>query len=194
MLRIASADTLFVVLVLAGAGCCPSDPQTGQSVQRGDAALARVPPPATTAPAAEPPVGRLGLPLGTVAEIRATVVAGRDLHDKGHQGQYLLRVTHVNGAALPGQRLMEFTVPFGRARLAPDEFELYELQHGERAKSLDSDQVAALEAGYVGREVRLAAYETGRFDGIPANLPSDVGSWQDRAFAFRTSLMVLAER
>ena len=51
-----------------------------------------------------------------------------------------------------------------------------------------------LEAGYVGREVRLAAYETGRFDGIPANLPSDVGSWQDRAFAFRTSLVVLAER
>jgi hypothetical protein len=40
----------------------------------------------------------------------------------------------------------------------------------------------------------LDAYETGRFDGIPKNMPRDLMLWQDRGFAFRTSLVVVAER
>jgi hypothetical protein len=195
MPRIASADVLFVALLLAGAGCCPSDHQTGQSVQRADVALARVPPPATTRPAAEPPVGVLGLPLGTVARIRAVVVAGRDLHDKGHSAQFLLRVTEVNGRELADQPLCEFGVPaFLRKNLARTHDELYEMKHGKKAGELSGKQMEALERGYVGREFTLDAYETGGFSGIPKNMPDDVMQWQDRGFGFHTSLVVLAER
>jgi hypothetical protein len=140
---------------------------------------------------ARPPVGALGLPLGTVAEIRATVVRGGDMYDKIDVGRYFLRVSHVNGRALPDQPLLEFYVGPGSAALAPNVSELYELKHHAKAPSLDARQVAALEAGYVGREVRLSAYETGQFEGTPTNLP---GAWQDRPFHFHNSLVVLAER
>src|SRR5947207_15291441 len=73
-------------------GCaCPCDNARRPATTEPER-LHRAQQPATTAPWDQPPVGALGLPLGTVAEVRATVVAGRDLGDKGHSAQYLLRV------------------------------------------------------------------------------------------------------
>ena len=152
-------------------------------------------PPPTTGPAAQPPIGALGLPLGTVAEIRATVVPGSSLGDKGHQGVYLLRVTHVNGRELPDPPLIEFGVPaYLRKGLARTPFELYEMKYHREAPELDDKQTARLEQGYVGKEFHLTAYETGRYSGIPQNMPRDIPLWQDRGFHFSTSLAVVAER
>ena len=154
-----------------------------------------VAPPATTAPSAQPPVGALGLPLGTVADLRATVVAGSSLRDKRHSYQYLLRVTHVNGRDLPDPPLIEFGVPAHlRKGLARTPFELYEMKHARPARELDDKQIARLEQGYVGKEFHLTAYETGGYSGIPHNMPDDVPLWQDHGFHFSTSLIVVAER
>ena len=107
----------------------------------------------------------------------------------------LLRVSEVDGRPLPQLPVMEFSVPsFVDVELANDNFDLYELKNWTRAGSLDSAQIEELQKGYVGKQVRLAVYETGGYSGIPDNLPHDVPSWQDHGFGFSTRLIVLAER
>ena len=114
---------------------------------------------------------------------------------KQYQSSYLLRVTQVNGHSLARPPVMEFSVPgFVSVKLANDDFDLYELKTGTKTGRLDSAQIADLQKGYVGKQVRLAMYETGEYSGIPHNLPEDVPVWPDRAFGFSTSLVVLAER
>jgi hypothetical protein len=177
--------TLFFCAACA-AGCGSTRPP---QVERPPA------PPATSRPVLRTPIGALGLPLGTVAEIRVTVFAGRELRMKRYDGEYLLRVTHVNGNELSEPQFVEFGVPaFLRKGLARTPHELYEIRHGRKAASLDDRQIERLERGYVGKEFKLTAYETGRFDGIPSNWPSDVPMWADHGFGFSTSLVVLAER
>jgi hypothetical protein len=41
----------------------------------------------------KPVIGMLGLPLGTTAELQATVVSGDSLRTKQDEGEYLLMVT-----------------------------------------------------------------------------------------------------
>ena len=138
-------------------------------------------------------LGSLGLPLGTVANIRATLISGDELHEKGYSGKYLLRVNEVDGRTLPNPQVLEFS-GFGSAHLARDPFELYEMKTGQKAGQLDSDQIRKLEKGHVGKEVRLAVYETGGFSGLPHSpLPPGALIWQDHAWAFSTWLIVLAE-
>jgi hypothetical protein len=142
-----------------------------------------------------PVVGELGVPLGTVVEVEATVVAGRELRVKGLSSLYLLEVTHVNGRSLTEPQMMEFAVPpWISASLANDNLDLHEMKTGQKAGSLDGDAIEELERGYVGKRVRVAVYEVGRFTGIPRNLPDDVPVWADVGFWFRSSLIVVAER
>lgn len=142
-----------------------------------------------------PVVGALGVPLGTVTEIRARVVAGRELRAKAYEGAYLLRVMEVDGRPLAPPPVMEFHVPrFVSVKLASDHFALHELKTGSATGRLDSARIGELEKDYVGKEMRLVVYEVGEYSGIPGNLPADVPVWADRGFGFRTSLVVLAER
>jgi hypothetical protein len=140
-------------------------------------------------------VGGLGLPLGTVAEIEAEVIAGSSLRSKEFVSDYLLKVTQVNGTKLERPPILRFSVS-GRAsvKLANHTFSLYEMKHGKKASVLNSEQIAELERGYVGRKVRLVVYESGGFHGIPRNLPKGVRGGAGTAFQFSTSLAVLAER
>ena len=144
----------------------------------------------------QPPViGALGIPLGTVAEIRASVVAGSETGTKQHDGSYLLRVTEVDGRPIAAAPVLEFSIrPFVQVKLANNDFGLYELKTGTKAGELDSVEIRKLQKGCVGKQVRLVVYETGGYSGIPSNLPKDVMAWSDRGFGFSTSLVVLAER
>ena len=176
-------------------GCGSREPPPRREQPPGLPMIGATAPPATTAPSVQPPIGALGIPLGTVVDIRAVVVAGESLRMKQYQGEYLLRVTHVDGRALAEPRLCEFGVPaFLRKNLAHTPFELYEMKHGRRARELDDKEIARLERGYVGKEFKLTVYETGQFGGIPKNWPADVPLWADVGFGFSTSLVVLAER
>ena len=142
-----------------------------------------------------PIIGELGIPLGTTAELAGEIVSGRELREKALDSLYLLRITHVNGKALRDSPTLSFSVAaIARAELAADAFSLYELKTGKRTTQLNDAQIRQLERGYVGRRVRVAAYETGKFVGIPGNLPRDIPVWADRAFHFANSLMVVAER
>lgn len=142
-----------------------------------------------------PVVGLLGLPLGTVAEVQATIIAGSELRMKAYDGIYLLRVTQVAGRQLDTPVNIEFTVrPFGDAKLPREASALYEMKTGNKATQLDSKEISELEKAYVGTQKRLLAFETGGYSGIPRDLPRNIFSWQDHSFAFLTSLIVLEER
>ena len=135
-------------------------------------------------------IGLLGQPLGVVTRVDGTIVDGASLHDKVHASSYLLRVERVAATRLPEPVVMEFS---GDAELGlPTEtFALYAWRTGKKAKSLDSDEIAKLNEGYVGSSVSVYAYETGRFGGVPACLPQGTPLWQDRGFSFRSSLVVV---
>lgn len=137
-------------------------------------------------------IGQLGLPLGTVCEVEATIINGDDLRTKAQAGRYLLRIETVRGISLEEKPIMEFSGAPGSSPPPASAFELYEEKHGEKAKSLTSVQIAELNKGYVGSRRKLMVYETGGFRGSP-KLPSGYGGWADVAFAFRTEVAVLED-
>lgn len=137
-------------------------------------------------------IGELGVPLGTVVEINATIVAGRTLGWKDIEIDYLLKVTRVGTNSISKPPTCEFyTHSWDDLKIARDEFSLYELKNGKKAENLSNKQVAELERGYVGRAYHLLVYEEGMFTGIPEGLPKGYMVWQDRSFGFRSHLIVL---
>lgn len=140
-------------------------------------------------------IGHLGISLGTVAEIETEVVAGRELRSKYYSNRYLLRIHKVDDQTLERPVMMVFSVfpavNTTNIGLARNSFELHRLKTDKKARSLNTEQITELEKGYVGKRMRFYAYETGRFDGLPHNLPPTVNIWQDRGFGFHTHLIVL---
>jgi hypothetical protein len=132
------------------------------------------------------------LPLGTVVEINAVIVAGRSIEAKEFMGAYLLKVTKVASNTVPKPPNCEFqTYSWDDVKIANNHFSLYELKKGKKTGHLSDSQIAELERGYVGHSYRLLAYEEGVYSGVPANLPEDYLIWQGHAFDFRTHLVVL---
>jgi len=134
-------------------------------------------------------IGELGVPLGTVTEIDASIVSGRSLGSKGLTSDYLLKVTKVGTNSIAKSPTCRFQTH--DVKIASDVFALYELKNGKKPGTLSNTQITELERGYVGRAFHLLAYEEGMFTGVPQNLPADSVSWQDEAFGFRSHLIVL---
>jgi len=130
-------------------------------------------------------LGALGEPLGVVMTLEGTIVDGASLHDKRHQGSYLLRVDSVAGHPVEQPVVMDFSGP-----LPNNDFALYEWKTGKKTGTLDEAQIADLKVGYVSMRVVVYGYETGGFGGVPKCLPRDE-IWQDTNFGFHTSLVVL---
>ena len=136
-------------------------------------------------------VGRLGLPLGHVMKIDATVMSGDATRVKRNAGMYLLNVVTVDGKELPKPVLIHFeVVPGSNAPLANDSDSLYELKIGQKVRGPRSADRKELEAGYVNSRVHLSVYETGCFNGIPEK--SNIGI-QGPSFSFQTRLCVIEQ-
>jgi len=104
-------------------------------------------------------------------------------------------VTHVNGEPLATPVNLRFrTAPGAAVNLARDGFELHELKTGKKTGMLTDMQIGALEEGYLGKTIKLTAYEVGGFSGIPRILPEGTVVWADVGFHFSTSLVILRER
>jgi hypothetical protein len=135
-------------------------------------------------------IGVLGHPIGVVAKMEATVVAGASLRDKEHRGSYLLRVDAVGGEALTPPVLIEFRAGYGLG-LATEIFALAEMKTGKKTGSLGDPEIAKLEEGYVGSHVTVYAYEEGWFVGLAACWPRESGVPQTRDFGYFSKLMVV---
>jgi hypothetical protein len=117
-----------------------------------------------------PVLGALGIPLGSVARVRAVLTTG---NSKDDADRYRLRVTRVDTRDLSEPVELDFTLAPGAHAILP--------------------RVRESEPDYVGRQVDLIAYETGAFSGIPTRGLEGYANWQGRAFHFTTSLEVLEE-
>jgi hypothetical protein len=138
-------------------------------------------------------IGELGVPLGKVVAIEAEIISGDSLKYKSTSGQYLLKVISVDGTKLKQPPLMFIgRCPATTIDMPCNHFELYKFREGKDAKRLDSEMIKKLEKGLVGKKLKLRAYESGGFHGIP-NLPSGAMDWQDVGFGFSTHLVLLDE-
>jgi hypothetical protein len=79
------------------------------------------------------PVGRLGVPLGTVVRVSGEAIDGSALKLKGAEGKILLRITTVNGRALSNTPAFYFErAPSSLKPPAPGEkFDYYVHEYGE---------------------------------------------------------------
>lgn len=140
-------------------------------------------------------IGELGIPLGQIAQIEATIISGDSSQMKAYQGRYLLKVTTVDGKTLGAESVFEFSkTPGSQSELASTDFELFELKTGKKAEQLTAEQITKLREGYLGTRLSLLAYESGGFSGIPKNWPKDMMPWQGQTFHFGTRLMVVGEQ
>lgn len=134
-------------------------------------------------------IGRLGLPLGTVTMIEATIVDGDSLGTKPYGDTYLLRVTRVSQNTLASPPVMRFTARY--CDLPNERSERYQQLYGDEPRVGTGGAVrSALDSNYVGRSYTLLAYEVGVFQGTPDNLPTRY-TWQDYGWFFHTSLVVI---
>ena len=117
--------------------------------------------------------GYLGVSLGKCVSIRASIEKGVA---KGSSGSYLLNVTQVDERVLPSPVECKFHIhQFATedVAIAKDSFGLHKLLTGKDTGKLMGEEIASLEKGYIGKEVTLVAYETGRFLGTPSGLSKD---------------------
>ena len=149
-------------------------------------------------------VGRIGVHLGKAVVIDVVVAADDQSGSKASEGHYFLQVKTVDGVPLKTKVFMQFEVrggnlhgddPFGGGSFSipTNSFELYRLKNGRNAKELSSNEIRELEKGFIGKQYKLLAYETGMFSGIPKALPTNYPVWQDRGFSFSSYLVVLGE-
>ena len=107
-------------------------------------------------------VGRLGVPLGTVVSIEATVISGADLHyrDLRLSTMRFLRVDSVDGVPVENPPVMHFGV-------YPDP-ESYSVPIDPEEARIQSDRVKmkSPEHAPIGTKFTLFAFESG---GTPAN-------------------------
>lgn len=149
-------------------------------------------------------VGRIGVHLGKAVVVDVVVAADDRSGTKASEGRYFLQVRNVDGVPLKSRVFMPFEVrggnldgddPFGGGgfSIPTNSFELYRQKNGRNAKELSSNEIRELEKGFIGRNYKLLAYETGMFSGVPKGLPKNYPVWQGRGFSFSTHLVVLGE-
>lgn len=155
-------------------------------------------------------VGRLGVPLGTVVEVAATVgeVSGGG---SVRPFSYELIVAKVGDARLAVPERFRFEVAAANfARLVASHSEMDALvrvmtTEGEKqivsgGEAVTMPPISAAEAErfpkeYVGSVRRLLVFESGTWGGAPKNWPAEFGLIAPREnFEFRTILHVIAER
>ena len=141
-----------------------------------------------------PVIGELGIPLGSPAAIKAVIVDGATLKDKIHSESYLLEVIEVNGSNMEKRPVLEFSLRHSLdVDLAANNAQLINKFGGEGNNGRGEDIVPSLKTNYVGKEVNLLVYETGKFSGVPNDLPDNAPLWQDEGFGFRSTLEVLLQ-
>jgi hypothetical protein len=135
-------------------------------------------------------IGALGVPLGTLVEIEATVMEGQrtESFGKSEDGRYRLRVTKVNR----GELAEPVALLFQSAESLPATLgALMKQKTGAWPRDPLGNDAVECERGYVGTKHILLAYETPKDLGLPQN-PSGFPRTivQGRGSKFRTELVI----
>ena len=140
--------------------------------------------------------GALGLPLGTVAEVEATIVDGASIPRRMDlQSTFLLSVEKINGKQLAAPLLFQFSAPFRSVKLISSHGELGTIDNRlSDVPKLGEKEAEVVKRRYVGSRYKLAAFEKGEVGSRPDILPEDVPPWSDWRPYFHTYLVVIALR
>ena len=134
-------------------------------------------------------IGKIGLPMGTVAKINAVIINGAETGCKGDCGSYLLKVLSVGGNTLTNSVLMSFMDSTGK--IPNEAFGRAKQVFGKKVESLTDADIDKINRNFVGRSLWLLAYENGEFSGQPNALPADFPIPQDIGFSFQTQLTIV---
>ena len=134
---------------------------------------------------------KLGIPFGTIVKLEAEIYDGDKLHMKVYEGEYLLKINHVNGKMMKAPIILTFTDETGT--LADHDFGLYKLIYKKNANSLSDVQISKMKKKYVGKRLTLMAYETGHFIGIPTGYFNYRPIRADVGFHFEHYLVVVSD-
>jgi len=135
-------------------------------------------------------ITKLGIPFGTIAKLEAEIYDGGSLRMKAYEGAYLLKINYINEKKIKGAIVLPFTDETGT--LANDDFSLYKLIYKKKTDSLGEAQLNKMKEKYVGKKLRLMAYETGHFTGIPKGYFKYRPIRADVGFFFENYLVVVA--
>ena len=133
-------------------------------------------------------IGKLGIPLGKLVEMRATIIEGEGKMDST---RYFLKVTSIAGNPLKEPVVIRFC-SFPRSPFPTNCFELYEQKKKQKAGNITQEVRKALEKDYIGTEVQFLGFESGAFMGLPEGVPHP-GTWQSPDFHFISELMIFSE-
>jgi len=133
---------------------------------------------------------KLNIPFGTIAKLDVEIYDGDNLHRKGDQGTYLVKINSVNDKQQIDTLLMTFEDE--TEQLASENFALYKLVYGKKANSISNMQIDKMKKNYVGKKLTLMAYETGRFTGIPKDYFKYRPEVADKGFHFENYLVIVS--
>jgi hypothetical protein len=141
-------------------------------------------------------IGVLGVPLGTVVEIEATIVSGNDVPENSPNMDraFFLSVAKVGETILPQPKVIGFSVPFSAVNLPVSYDDLPSSKNVSLNPSELKDALRREIRQYVGSRHRLVVYEAGRIDGVPKSIPEDCMVWAGRVFGYEPYLVVLKTR
>jgi hypothetical protein len=145
-----------------------------------------------------PVIGVLGVPLGTVVEVEAEIVAEPEPHvpPEAHLWRFFLRIHKVNGEDAQDCTPISFST-YGLVGWSEDPAPL-SLMSFEMTRKRDrqtAEEREAIRVRFVGRKYRLFVYETGGFYGLPVeSTPMHIEDGSGERFRFQPRLSVLFER
>lgn len=134
---------------------------------------------------------RLNYPFGTILKMDVEIFDGDELHLKGREGKYLFKIIRVEDSILNDPLLIPFEDETG---LFPtDDFELYEHLNDKTTGSISSDEAAKMKLHYAGKRFRIAAYESGKFTGLPDGYNEYLDERTGKNFHFENYLIVISK-
>ena len=135
--------------------------------------------------------GRLNYPFGTILKLDVEIVDGDDLQLKESSGKYLLNVLRIEDSVINDTLIIPFEDETG---LFPkDDFELYEHLNDKTTGSLSPDEITKMEQHYAGKRFRIAAYESGKFTGLPDGYNEYLDERAGKSFHFQNYLIVIGK-
>jgi len=126
-----------------------------------------------------PVIGRLGVPMGDVALVKAVLVTDKQ---DAFDGDYLLEVTQVNGKPCEPPILFPFEIHLSQPTRTEEGGFFFFFESMSRPHQR-----------FLGDELILQVYELGCFSGSPRGLPFGSWTWKGREYHFSSRLRIVYE-
>ncbi|MEP4908056.1 MAG: hypothetical protein ABJP80_12375 [Algibacter sp.] len=109
----------------------------------------------------------LNFPYGTVLEMKVKILDGYHLGRSKGYGHYMMKVLEINGESVDKSLIFEFDNSYQYNEFPSNNTELHKYLYNEEVSIITNEMRLEMEKQYVGKVYNIAAYESGKFIGIP---------------------------